>query len=159
MARYLLVLYDVDDGDGLLAAARDLSSEDPRAEFVLITPASAPAFDLFLEPRCSPTRLAARRAWKVQDQLVAAGVNLVASRLGNFDPFRALEDALRFSEYAAVVVATPEHNLLHLIHCDLTCRMARRFRGAHLIHAFRASQAKHSRLELEPGSVTRSVQH
>ena len=159
MARYLLVLHEIDDGAGLLAAARGLSSQDPGAEFVLITPAVAPAFDLFLEPRCSPTRIAARRARRVRDQLVAAGVNLIASRLGNFDPFQALEDALRFSEYSAIVVAAPEHKFLHFIHCDLTCRIARRFSETHVIHAFNGSPRTHSQVEFEPGPVTRSVQN
>ena len=156
MARFLLVLHNTDEGDGLLAAARDLSSQDPGAEFVLITPAAAPAFDLFIEPRCSPTRLAARRARRVRGQLVAAGVNLLASRLGNFDPFRALEDALRFSKYAAVVVAAPEHRLLHLIHCDLACRLARKFPQTRVVHA--ANRVPTQSIDSEPGFVTSSVQ-
>lgn len=157
MARYLLVLHNTEEGDGLLAAARDLSSQDPSAEFVLITPAAAPAFDLFIEPPCSPTRLAARRARRVRSQLVAGGVNLVASRLGNFDPFQALEDALRFSEYAAVVVAAPDHKLLHLIHCDLACRLARKFPQTRVVHA--ANRLPTQSIDSESGFVvTNSVQ-
>lgn len=159
MSRYLLVLHDLGEGAGLVAAASDISREDPGAEFVLLVPATAPAFDLFIEPQSSPTRLAARHARRVRDQLVAAGVNLLATRLGNFDPFRALADALRFSEYAAVIIAAPEHKLLHLLRSDLTCRLARRFRQTQVIHAPNDFHEPHAELELQPGSLTSSAQH
>ena len=159
MARYLLVLHDVEDSAGLSAAANDLTHEDPGAEFVLLVPATAPAFDLFLEPRCSATRFAARRARWVREQLLAAGINLVATRLGNFDPFRALEDALRFTEYAGVVIAAPEHKLLHFIHLDLTCRLARRFGKTRVVHASTRHHVMEIGSDLKPGSITSSVQH
>lgn len=159
LARYLLVLNNIDESSGLLAAATDLSRRDADAEFVLITPAAAPAFDLLIEPRCSATRLAARRARRAREQLVAAGVNLVASRLGNFDPFRAIDDATRFSQYAAIVIAAPERKLLHFMGCDLTCRIARRFSDIFVIHAFNGSPGTHSQLPFEHGSDATSVQH
>lgn len=159
MARYLLVLHTLDGSPGLVAAALHLASRDTAAEFVLLTPSAVAPFDLLLEPQCSAIRLAARRARRMRDQLLAAGIDLLASRMGNFDPFHALEDALRFSDYAAVVIAAPEHKLLHLIHCDLTCRLARRFRGAHLIHASKYSQQRAMRVDHEPRSLTTSGQN
>lgn len=157
MARYLLVLYDVEDSHNLVATACSLSAVDPAAEFVLITPAAAPAFDQFIEPRCSATRIAARRARRTQDQLVDAGVNLIASRMGNFDPFRALEDALRFSEYAAVVIAAPEYKLLHFMHCDLPCRLARKFPQTRVLYASNNGHHPSITMSLQPVAVTRSA--
>ncbi|MGH7485397.1 MAG: hypothetical protein ACREMY_07295 [bacterium] len=136
MAMYLLMLHDLDQSAELVVAADELQKEDRTAEFVLLVPATpVPTLDALLEPSFSPTRFARRRAQRVRDRLLAAGLHLLATRLGNFDPVRAVEDALRFTNYAAVVVATPEHKLLHLVHCDLPCRLARRFPQTRVIHA------------------------
>ena len=159
MVSYLLVLHNLDESPGLVAVARDLSSRDPDAEFVLLVPASAPAFYLFIEPRCSATRFAGRRARRMRDRLLSAGVNLRATRGGNFDPFRALEDALRYSEYAAVVIAAPEHRLLHFIRCDLACRLARKFPKTRVVHAPDQPHRRSMGSDWESGAVTTSVQH
>lgn len=135
MARYLLVVHEVNERPELVEAARALAAEDSAAEFVLLVPATASALDLLLEPHRSPIQFAARRAQEFREQLLDAGLTLVATRLGNSDPFRAMAYALAFSEYSAVVVAAPRHNLLHHIHCDLACRLARRFPHTRVIHA------------------------
>lgn len=136
LANYLLVLIDVDESPELVARARELSAADPVAEFVLMAPATPPSpLDLLFEPACTARRLASRRSQRVRDQLIAAGVRVVAARLGNFVPMRAVEDALRFSNYSALVVAAPKHALLHLLHRDLGCRIARGFPQVMVIHA------------------------
>lgn len=136
MANYLLVLIDVDESPELVARARELSAADPEAQFVLLAPATPPSpLDLLFEPSCSARRLASRRSQRVRDQLIGAKVRVVAARLGNFVPIHAVEDALRFTEYSALVIAAPRHALLHLLHCDLCCRIARRFPQVRVIHA------------------------
>lgn len=135
MSRYLLVLHEFDDSEALVATARRLAATDRTAEFVLLTPTAATALDLLLEPSGSALRVARRRAEKARGQLLSAGLSLEAARMGNFDPFRAVEDALRFSSYSAVVVGAPSHPILHFIHFDLCCRLARRFPNAVFIHA------------------------
>jgi hypothetical protein len=136
LANYLLVLIDVDESPELVASARELSAADPVAEFVLLAPATPPSpLDLLFEPACTARSLASRRSQRVRDQLTAAGVRVGAARLGNFVPMRAVEDALRFSNYSALVVAAPKHALLHLFHRDLSCRIARRFPQVMVIHA------------------------
>ena len=136
LANYLLVLIDVDESPELVDRARQLSAADPGAEFVLLAPATPPSpLDLLFSPSCTARRLASRRSQRVRPQLVEAGVRLVAARLGNFDPLCAVEDALRYTTYAALVVATPKHALLHLFHRDLACRIARRFPQVRVIHA------------------------
>ncbi len=152
MNRYLLVLYKLDDCEGLLETARVLAKADPTAEFVLLTPAAAAAFDLLLEPSPSSLKIARRRAQKAHAAFLAAGINIAAARLGNFDPFRAVEDATRFCAYTAVVVAAPPHPLLHLMRCDLCCRLARRFPDAPVIHALSRGRSWASVWDLEAHS-------
>lgn len=135
VARYLLMVHEVDESPELIYTAHAMAAGDSAAEFVLLVPAKASALDLFLQPDWSPIRFAARRAQHFRGQLLGAGLTLLATRLGNSDPFRAMTYALAFSEYSAVVVAAPRHDLLHHIHCDLACRLARRFPQARVIHA------------------------
>lgn len=140
MANYLLVLHGLDDSSELVDAARELSETDPEARFVLLVPAAVlQPLDVLLLPPCTPTQLARQRAGRVRAELMSAGVNLVATRLGNSSPARAVEDALRFAAYAAVVVASPPRPVLHWIRRDLPCRLARRFPRARVMHALEAA--------------------
>ena len=134
MNSYLLVLYELDECEGLVETARQIAAADPSAEFVLLTPTTAGPFDLLLVSG-SALHVARHRAETARRGLLAAGLNLTAARMGNFDPFRAVEDATRFSSYAAVVVAAPPHPVLHLMRLDLCCRLARQFSNTVFIHA------------------------
>jgi hypothetical protein len=133
--RYLLILHQVDDSEGLVEIAKTLATADPGAEFVLLTSTTAAPFDLLLEPSGSPLKLARQRAERARLRLLAAGINLTAARMASFDPFRAVEDATRFSSYSAVIVAAPRHPVLHFLHLDLCCRLERRFSTTRFLHA------------------------
>jgi hypothetical protein len=136
MAHYLLVLHDLDESRELVATARDLASSDAAADFVLLVPAVALApFEAFLLPYASSIQRARERAQRVRAHLLAVGLRLVATRLGNSSPLRALDDALRFGTYAAVVIASPPHTMLHDLHRDFACRAVKRFPGTRVLHA------------------------
>lgn len=136
MARYLLLCCNVDDSPELVSSARDLARREPDADFVLLVPATPlPAIDSLFSSFATPVRLARHRAQQMRAKLIAAGVTPLATRLGNRDPLRAVEDALRFSNYAAVVVACPPHPFMHRLHRDLACRLAQRFPTVSIIHA------------------------
>ena len=135
MGRYLTVSHLIEEEDHLAAACRRLPFDDPKPEFVLIVPTVAPALALLLEPRRSTSRFAARRAQRARDRLLQAGINVIATRLGNSDPLRAVEDATRFSRYSAVVVAAPQHPVLRLLHRDLPRSVGRRFPDLAVIDA------------------------
>ncbi|MGH7762525.1 MAG: hypothetical protein ACREOY_14105 [Candidatus Dormibacteraceae bacterium] len=157
MARYLLVLHELDDSPALVVTATELSAADPSAKFVLLVPAVAPPLDLLLEPSGSAVKVARRRAQRMRGELLAAGINLIACRLGNYDPFRAVEDATRFTDYSVVVVAAPPHKMLHFLHSDLPCRVARRFRPLRVIHA--GGESSTPFLGLTREQAARSAQH
>lgn len=159
LANYLLVLVDDDESPGLIARARELSAADRSAEFVLLTPATPPSpLDFLFEPSCTGIRLARRRSQPVRVQLIAVGVRLVAARLGNFDPISAIDDALRFSTYSALIVAAPKHPLLHRFHRDLPCRIARRFPQVRVIHAAGVSHEPDASAVSAPATRARSPQ-
>jgi hypothetical protein len=136
MAHYLLVLHDLDESPELVATALDLASSDADADFVLLVPAVALApFDALLLPYASSIERARERAQRVRAHLLAVGLRLVSTRLGNSSPLRALDDALRFANYAAVVIASPPQAILHSLHRDLACRAVKRFPGTRVLHA------------------------
>jgi hypothetical protein len=136
LSRYLLLLHDLDESPELIACARELAASDPAAEFVLLVPATMVApFDALLLPYSTPTQVARARAQRIRAEILAAGLQLIATRLGNSSPLQALEDALRFADYAAVVIASPHHPVIHRLHRDLPSRAAARFRHTRVIHA------------------------
>jgi len=135
MATYLLVVDGTSGGTEFVAAARKLARRDLDAEFVLVAPATPPAFDVLLfEPRCTGTAYARFRSRRAKQRLLDAGLHIVAARLGNFDTVRAIEDSTRYTDYAAVVVETkPAFPLARMIHLDKRSRLARRFPNLRLI--------------------------
>lgn len=157
MAQYLLVLNNLDQSPDLIASARELAASDPAAEFVLLVPATMLApFDAWLLPYSTPTRLARERAQRMRSEVVAAGLRLVATRLGNSSPLRALDDALRFADYAAVVIASPAHPVMHRMRRDLACRAAARFPRTTVIHAAGGSSRSSLPAVLRPGPAAKS---
>jgi hypothetical protein len=135
LARYLLVVPETDESPELVGKARELVDRDPEAEFVLVVPATpVPALLGLLGETWSPRTFAGRRARRARAQLMAAGLPLVATRLGNWDPLRAVEDALRYADYSAVVIFTWPHALSHWQHRDLPHRLAQRYPSMLILH-------------------------
>lgn len=136
MARYLLLCCDVDGSPELVSSAREILGRDPGAEFVLLVPATPlPAIDSLFSPYATPTQRARHRAQQMRSRLENGGVPPLATRLGNGDPMQAAADALRFADYAAVVVACPPRAFMHRLHRDLACRLAERFPAVNIVHA------------------------
>lgn len=143
--QYLLVVSELDECPELVSSALGILRRDPEAKFVLLVPATPlPALDALFGEFTTPTRAARRRAQRMRTALQAARVPLAATRLGNRDPVRAVEDALRFSRYAAVVVACPARRLMHRLHLDLPCRLAARFPQTAFIHVTGTSRDRGS---------------
>lgn len=136
MAKYLLVLDGTDGSPALVGAASELAERDPDAEFVLLAPATPLGLvDSLVVPWCDGRRYARYRVQRAQARLLDKGLRIVATRLGNFDTSRALEDSLRYTSYAAVVVEErPTSDLPRLLHVDTGSRLARRFRNVRLLY-------------------------
>jgi hypothetical protein len=136
VAQYLLVLHGLDESPELIASARALAVSDPAAEFVLLVPATAQSpLDALLRPYRTSTQIARERAQSMRAGMLAARLPLVATRLGKPTLLQALDDALRFTDYAAVLIASPDHPILHRLRRDLPCRAAARFPRTRVIHA------------------------
>lgn len=157
MARYLLVLHDLDESPELVVTAQRLAAKDQTAEFVLLVPASfIAAFDAMLLPYTTSVRLARERAQRMRSEILDAGLQLLATRLGNSSPMQALEDALRFADYSAVVIASPAHPLMHRMRRDLSSRAAARFPGTRVIQATGDHPALSPPATLDSDSTTRA---
>lgn len=136
MARYLLVLEGTDGGPEFVSAAGQIARADPEAEFVLLAPAIPMGWMVSIVlPWCNGTRLARYRSQQAESRLREKGVRIVSARLGNFDPSRAVDDALRYTKYAAVLVETPpESPLMGWLRIDRFSRLARRFPAVRMLH-------------------------
>jgi hypothetical protein len=158
MSKYLLVLHNMDRCPDLVDSAHDLAATDPAAQFVLLVPATMIApIDAVLTPNATPTQFARARAQRMRSEILAAGLRLTATRLGNASLLQALDDALRFADYAAVVIASPPHPLLHRLRCDLACRAAARYPATTVFHAAGGGPPSSRRSALHPRDQRSSV--
>jgi LmbE family N-acetylglucosaminyl deacetylase len=74
-------------------------------------------------------QLAARRAREATDALRAAGVEVVASRVGSHSPLEAVGDELRAEPgYAGIVLSTFPPGLSRWLKGDLPNQLRRRYR-------------------------------
>lgn len=137
MARYLLVLEGTDGGPEFVSTASKLAQADRDAEFVLLAPATPLGWmDSILVPWCNGPRYARYRSHRARARLLERGVRVASVRLGNFDPMRAVEDALRYTKYSAVFVETPPSisPMAGLLRIDGFSRLARRFPEVRMVH-------------------------
>jgi hypothetical protein len=140
MPRYLLVLIHLDMVGPLVRAASELVREEPSARFVVIVPTTPLSpIEYLAAPRSTATEWARLKVRRLREELGSGGVAVDAIRLGNMDPLQAVEDALRFSEYSAVIIGCAPHSMMHTLHWDLPARLARRFPNTPIITASRSA--------------------
>lgn len=136
MARYLLVAHQTADSPELEAKVLGLARDDPKAEFVLVVPATQIGYLLELEEGASgsPLTQARLRAQRARDSLAHAGVPLAATRIGHYDPLTAIEEELRSGSYKAVVICTLPHGLSRWLRMDLPAQVSRRYPKLKVMH-------------------------
>ena len=127
MARYLVVAHQTAGSPGLSARARELAADDPRAEFVLLVPATPTAHLLHNWEEGEVREIALRRARTADEALRAAGLNVVAARIGDASPLQAVEDELTDRpDYDAIVLSTFPPGVSRWLKADLPAKLRRR---------------------------------
>lgn len=136
VARVLLVAHQTADSPELKAEVLELMRHDPRAEFVLLVPATPLGylFELEEDARGSPLTQARARARRARDFLAEAGVHLAATRIGSYDPLTAIKEELRTESYTAVVICTLPRGLSHWLRMDLPAQVSRRYPKLQVLH-------------------------
>ena len=128
MARHLIVAYQTAGSPELVDRVRQLAERDPEAEFVLLVPAT-PTSHLLTWEEGEARQLAGLRAREASEALRAAGVEVVAARVGSHSPLEAVGDELRAEPgYAGIVVSTFPPGLSRWLKGDLPNQLRRRYR-------------------------------
>ena len=134
MPRYLIVAHQTAESAELLERARALMQDHPDADFTLLVPAT-PANTLLLWEEGTTTEVAERRAGSARERLVAAGVNITEARVGDADPYLAVDDELRRQPgYAGVLVSTLPAGISRWLGLDLISRVERLCKGMEVMH-------------------------
>jgi hypothetical protein len=140
MSRYLVVAHQTGDSPMLLEKVRELADADSRAEFVVLTPRRPVTMTMMVggETRTA-SQIAIWRSRRTVRRLKAAGVTVVASRLGTYDPLQAIEEEIRFDHFAGVIISTLRHGLSSWLHLDLPARVKGRWPNLDVIHVITPS--------------------
>jgi LmbE family N-acetylglucosaminyl deacetylase len=128
MARHLIVAHQTAGSPELVDRVRQLVERDPETEFVLLVPAT-PTSHLLTWEEGEARQLAALRAREASEALRAAGVEVVAARVGSHSPLEAVGDELRAEPgYAGIVLSTFPPGLSRWLKGDLPNQLRRRYR-------------------------------
>jgi hypothetical protein len=128
MARHLIVAHQTAGSPELVDRVLELAERDPKAEFVLLVPAT-PTGHLLHWEEGEARQLAALRAREASGALRTAGVEVVAARVGSHSPLEAVADELSMQpDYAGIVVSTFPPGLSRWLRVDLPNQLRRRFR-------------------------------
>jgi hypothetical protein len=128
MARHLIVAHQTAGSPELVDRVRQLAEHDPEAEFVLLVPAT-PTSHLLTWEEGEARQLATLRAQEASEALRAAGVEVVAARVGSHSPLEAVGDELRAEPgYAGIVLSTFPPGLSRWLKGDLPNQLRRRYR-------------------------------
>jgi hypothetical protein len=128
MARHLIVAHQTAGSIELVDRVLELAERDPKAEFVLLVPAT-PTGHLLHWEEGEARQLATHRAREASAALRTAGVEVVAAKVGSHSPLEAVADELRVQpDYAGIVVSTFPPGLSRWLRIDLPNQLRRRYR-------------------------------
>ena len=145
MASYLLVANETAESEALLHAVSKIHTRDPDAAFVIVVPATPLNLLQQFEGTAKSARwLAAQRAQSTRQKLESLGIRVRSTRVGNWDPYLAIEDELLHEEYEAIVVSTLPPGLSRWLRMDLPSRVVRRHPHLRLVHVIARSAAGRS---------------
>jgi len=135
VASYLVVANETAESKELLRAVAKINDSDPDAEFVLVIPATPLNLLQQFEGTVKSARgLAAQRAQSTRRHMESLGIRVRSTRIGNWDPFIAIEDELVNDKYEAIVLSTLPPGASRWLRMDLPSRVARRHPEIKLVH-------------------------
>ncbi len=119
----------------MLHAVAEINTHDSVAEFVIVIPATPLNLLQQFEGTAKSARgLAAQRAQSTRLHLESLGVRVRSTRIGSWDPYEAIEDALMADTYEAIVLSTLPPGVSRWLRMDLPSRVARRHPEIRLVH-------------------------
>ena len=140
MARYLVVAHRTADSPMLLEKVRELIALDPDTDFVVLTPRRPITItEVAGGEHRTATHIATQRAARTGRRLESVGARVVASRLGGFDPLRAIEEELKADEFGGVIVSTLPPRLSAWLRQDVPSKLRSRFPDLQVIHVIASS--------------------
>jgi len=135
LASYLLVANETAESPEMLHAVAEINTHDSVAEFVIVIPATPLNLLQQFEGTAKSARgLAAQRAQSTRLHLESLGVRVRSTRIGSWDPYEAIEDALMADTYEAIVLSTLPPGVSRWLRMDLPSRVARRHPEIRLVH-------------------------
>ena len=135
VASYLLIANQTAESPELLHATAEIHAHDPDAEFVIVVPATPLNLLQQFEGTAKSARgLAAQRAQNTRRHLESLGIRVRSTRIGNWDPYVAIEEELVNEKYDAIVLSTLPPGVSRWLRMDLPSRVARRHPGIRLVH-------------------------
>jgi len=151
MRRYLVVANQTLEGDELVQAIGARAEAEP-AEFFIVVPAT-PLVEMWVAAVMTPyggapyEPEASVQAWELAEerldaaaaQLRAAGAT-VEGEVGDRDPIRAVEEAIKDRTFDEIIVSTLPRRLSRWLHQDLPRRLEQKF-GLPVTHV---TDAKHA---------------
>jgi len=152
MRRYLVVANQTLGADELIELINERARSEP-SEFFIVVPAT-PIID-FAQMAAMPMMgglpvvpESPEDARKVAEERLAAALTQleavqaqIEGRVGDPDPVRAVETALKGQQFDEIIVSTLPNRVSHWLRQDLPCRLERKF-GLPVIHV-----AQHSNRE------------
>jgi hypothetical protein len=132
----------------MLHAVAEINERDPDAEFVIVIPATPLNLLQQFEGTAKSARaLAAQRAQSTRRHLESLGIRVRSTRVGNWDPFAAIEEELVNDKYEAIVLSTLPPGVSRWLGMDLPSRVARRYPEIKLVHVVSRSATGNSASE------------
>lgn len=123
--KHLIVAHQTAGGTALREEVRRLSRSDPTSEFVLLVPATR-IQHLFTWTEGESTAVARARAREASESLRASGVAVAEARVGDPDPFLAVQTEVReHPGYDSIIVSTFPPGISRWLRLDLPTRLER----------------------------------
>jgi hypothetical protein len=134
MARYLVVAHQTAGSPELLSKLRELATGQPKAEFVILVPAT-PIPHLLAWVEGESLKVAQRSAELAKGRMEEMGLTVSRIAVGDGSPLVAIEDELRENpaRFDAIIVSTLPLGTSKWLGLDLPHQVERKF-GAPVIH-------------------------
>lgn len=128
MSRYLIVAHETVSSPALAARAKQVASEDPEAEFVLLVPATPVRHLIRRKHEGEAEHVAQARAEDGRQFLAGQGVRVVEAKVGAASPVDAVDaEVASGGPYAGFIVSTLPREQSRWLELDLPGKVGRTY--------------------------------
>ena len=142
MPLYLVVAHQTAASPELLTKLKDVTAQEPDAEFVLLVPAT-PVGHLLTWTEGESEEVARSTAWEAGKALRSAGLNVLDIVVGPADPLRAVQEehGSRGRPYKATILSTLPLGVSRWLKRDLPNRLHNKL-GIDVVHVVSQETAR-----------------